>query len=98
VDAPTATVSLVSWAGSAPSGDPSVRLDEQIASQLGSQCATPSGAEAIVSSDAPGQGFTAADYAVTAAGTVAPPGGGCARAFVEAGGSIQIVIWQVPQG
>jgi len=69
-------------------------LDQQLAHQLAATCASTSDAEALARSDAASLGIAANGLLLSDAGAIgrAPH---CAAAFIEAGGSVDVVIWQM---
>lgn len=82
-----------SWTAAA-ARNVTVVLDQQLAHQLAGTCATTSDAEAFARSDAASLGISAQALLVSGAGAIGSAAS-CARAFVEPGGSVDVVIWQV---
>jgi hypothetical protein len=96
IDPGRASVELVptgSWNSSAAT-NVTVVLDQRLAKQLSDTCTTTGAAEALARSDAGTLGVAPHALLVSDAGS-RESSASCATAFVEAGGSFDVVIWQV---
>jgi len=87
--------------GSSSGGNVTVRLDERLHSQLVSgpqaACLSTAAARSLADRDAAELGLPSDEVIVSDGGSVGS-GRGCATPFVEAGGGVDVVLWQVPRG
>lgn len=84
-----------SWSATSAS-NVTVVLDQELAKQLNGSCTTTSDAEALARSDAASLGIADQALLVSAAGAIGSSSS-CATAFVEPGGAVDVVVWQVGQ-
>ena len=94
IDSSSSSVVLYGFAttpGSA-SSDPTGRLDDLLRSQLSSRCDSEQQATALVTTDAQELGIGPAALAMSVGGGIGT-GTRCAVAFVDPGGTVDVVIW-----
>lgn len=97
VDAGSSAVDLQALGSSQGAGANNVgtRLDDELKEQLGATCAAAPDAVALAQRDAAALGIAADTMTVSNGGTVgAAPG--CAAAFVEPAGFLDVVVWTAP--
>lgn len=97
LDPQTQTVSVSAFASSpgADAGNVGTTLDDELGRQLAATCTSAAAALGLASDDASKLGVPSSALSVSDGGTIgATPG--CARAFVEPAGDLDVVIWVVP--
>jgi hypothetical protein len=96
VDPGTTTVAVSAYASSpnAGAGNVGTTLENELGRQLAATCAPAATALALAKDDATQLGVPSSVLSVSDGGTIGSTAG-CARAFVEPGGDLDVVVWIV---